>query len=62
MTSTTEQVWQGVATNPGDSEIGTELLQLDLAAFPVKMTAAQRAKLTDVAWSWSDLVIYPTLL
>ena len=28
----------------------------------LKMTAARRAKLTNVAWSWSDLVIYPTLL
>jgi insertion element IS1 protein InsB len=28
----------------------------------LKTTAAQRAQLTDVAWSWADLMTYPTLL
>lgn len=36
MRTTTEQVWQGVATNQGDGAIGAQLLQLDLAAFPVE--------------------------
>ena len=28
----------------------------------LKTTAAQRAGLTDVSWSWGDLATYPTLL
>ena len=60
LASTAEQVWQTVATDGGDSAIGCQLLQLDLAAFPVKTTAAQRAGLTD--GSWADFVTYPTLL
>jgi len=36
MASTAEQVWQTVTTDGGDSAIGCQLLQLDLAAFPVE--------------------------
>ncbi|MBW4517763.1 MAG: hypothetical protein KME11_21370 [Timaviella obliquedivisa GSE-PSE-MK23-08B] len=27
-----------------------------------KATAAQRAELTDQAWTWQDIVTYPTIL
>ena len=57
--TTAEQVWQ-------QTEVTARLVVSYFNGIwqhsQLKTTAAQRAGLTDIAWSWADLVAYPTLL